>query len=643
MTPRTRQRILVVDDHEAGRYATGRVLRQAGFEIIEAGAGGDALKRAEQDRPDLVLLDVRLPDMPGVEVCRRIKTSPEIGSTLVLQMSASAMDDGSRVAALEGGADGYITAPVEPAVLVATVRSLLRIRAAEQALQDAAIEWQATFDAIRDGVALLDVNGVIQRSNAALPALLGLERREIAGRNLDELIPPAAGDPPLVEVLESLHRTSAERTLGERSFSITIDPMADSADKVRAGVAIVTDITERKLLDRQLQHSQKLESIGLLAGGVAHDFNNLLVGILGNASLALDSVEDAEATRRLLQDVMGAGERAAELTRQMLAYAGKGSFSVGPVDLSTLIHELAPLIQTSIPRTVRLTLNLKPDLPAIEGDKTQIEQIVMNLIINAGEAIQGEVGSVTVTTAIRNVDARELGAFLTDHRIGGNYIVLEVRDTGSGMDQETLKRIFDPFFSTKFLGRGLGLSAALGIVRGHKGALKITSAPGQGTVFEVLFPAGESAPVRTLPREETALARGRGVILVVDDEQMVGNMAQTALTRAGYEILRAANGAEALSVFARNASRISLVLLDLVMPVMSGAEVLPHLLTMKPELPVIVSSGHREEECRVRLKCPPVAGFLQKPYAASSLAAKVQEVLGAAAPAGVEVGRVEMQ
>ena len=185
MTPRKRQRILVVDDNEAGRYAAGRVLRQAGFEIIEASAGGDALKRAAQDAPDLVLLDMRLPDIPGVEVCRRIKTSPEISSTLVLQMSASAVDDGSRVAALECGADGYIASPVEPAVLVATVRSLLRIRTAEQALQEAALEWQATFDSIRDGVALLDVRGVIQRSNVALPALLGLEgadRRPEPGR-----------------------------------------------------------------------------------------------------------------------------------------------------------------------------------------------------------------------------------------------------------------------------------------------------------------------------------------------------------------------------------------------------------------------------------------------------------------------------
>jgi PAS domain S-box-containing protein len=623
-----RQRILVVDDNEAGRYAIGRVLRQAGFEVAEAGTGGEALWHTAQDRPGLVLLDVRLPDIPGVEVCRRIKSSPETRSTPVLQMSASAVDDGSRVAALEGGADGYITSPVEPAVLVATVRSLLRIGKAEQALQEAALEWQTTFDAIRDGVALLDVRGVVQRSNAALPVLLGLERREIVGRSLDELFPPAPGDPPLVGVLECPRRTNAERALRERTVSIVIDPMADSAGTLRGAVAIVTDITERKLLDRQLWHSQKLESIGLLAGGVARDFNNLLVGILGNASLALDSLEDSEKTSRLLQDVVRASERAADLTRQLLAYAGKGRFVAGPVDLSSVIDDLVPLIQSSIARKVRLTLELKRDLPAIHADKTQIEQLVMNLIINAGEAIQGEAGSVIVTTAVRKINSEEMGAFLTEHKDEGDYVVLQVRDTGCGMDEETLKCIFDPFFTTKFLGRGMGLSAALGIIGGHKGALKVASTPGQGTEFEILFPASLSAPVQARPREHATLVHGRGTILVVDDERIVRNFLQQALTRAGYEVLLAGNGAEALSVLSRNTSRISLVLLDLVMPVMSGEEALPHLLTVKPGVLVIVSSGQSEEECLRRLREPRVAGFLQKPYKSALLAAKVQEVLG---------------
>ena len=634
MTAGGRQRILVVDDNEAGRYAVGRVLRQAGFELSEAGTGGEALQRVAEEHPDLVLLDVRLPDINGVEVCHRIKSSPETSSTLVLQTSASAADSGVRVTALERGADGYLPSPVEPSLVVATVRSLLRIRTAEQALQHAAVEWQSTFDAIRDGVAVLDARGIVQRSNAALPGLLGRERREIEGRSLDELIPPSPGDPFLVGGLDSLCRTNVERVMGQRRPSAS--PSIRSrmpAKNLRGCVAIVTDVTERKRMDHQLWHSQKLESIGLLAGGVAHDFNNLLMGILGNASLALDSLDDARKARRLLQDVTRASERAAELTRQLLAYAGKGRFVAEPVDLSRLIHELVPLIQTSIPRKVRLTLDLSPDQPPIQADKTQIEQLVMNLIINGGEAIQGEAGSVTVSTTMRHVTAEELGAYLTENKTEGNYLVLQVPDTGCGMDEETRRRIFDPFYSTKFLGRGLGLSAALGIVRGHKGALKVTSAPGRGTLFEVLFPASAKARVRPRPRPEAAPARGRGTILVVDDERIVRDLLHAVLTRTGYEVLLAENGAEAINLFSRNADRISLVLLDLVMPVMSGEEALPHLLNMKAGVPVIVSSGQDEEECMRKLRDPRLAGFLQKPYKPASLVAKVHAVLGVTASA----------
>jgi two-component system cell cycle sensor histidine kinase/response regulator CckA len=317
-----------------------------------------------------------------------------------------------------------------------------------------------------------------------------------------------------------------------------------------------------------------------------------------------------------------------------LAYAGMGRFVAGPLDLSSLIDDLVPLIQPSIPRKVRLTLDLKRNLPPIHADKTQIEQLVMNLIINAAEAIQDETGSVIVTTTARKVATEEMGTFLTHHKEEGDFVVLQVRDTGCGMDEETLERIFDPFFTTKFLGRGLGLSAALGIVHGHKGALKVTSASGQGTVFEVLFPASLNTWVQARPREEAPVVQGRGTILVVDDEPIVRNFLQHALTRAGYEVLLACNGAEALTVLSQNASWISLVLLDLMMPVMSGDEVLPQLLTMKPGVLVIVSSGQSENDCMRRLQEPRVAGFLQKPYKPALLAAKVQQVLGATASSG---------
>jgi PAS domain S-box-containing protein len=624
MTAQTKQRILVVDDNEAGRYATGRLLRQAGYDVIEAGTGNDALRRVSEELPDLVLLDVRLPDINGVEVCGRIKASPATASTPVLQMSASLADAGSKVAALDGGADAYISTPIEPAVLLATVRALLRLRAAEQAVRDAALDWQSTFDAIADGVALLDAQGAVQRHNAALPAMLGRSPGEVAGRVLDDLIPPAA-DESIANILQRLNRSHVERMMGERSFAITVDPMTDANGELRGGVAIIADITERKQMDQRLWEAQKMESIGLLAGGVAHDFNNLLMGILGNASMAMDSLGSPAKVREALQDVVRASERAAELTRQLLAYAGKGHFVVGPVDLSSLLRQMAPLIQSSIPRKVGLVLNLAPGLPGIEADKAQLEQVAMNLIINAAEAIEGE-GKVTVTTGIRRVDAIERRHFLTDQELDGCYVALEVRDTGAGMDEETRRRIFDPFFSTKFLGRGLGLSATWGIVRRHRGAIRVNSAPGQGTTFQVLFPGAAEILVPEEP-QPAAVPTGKGTILVVDDEEMIRTLLLAALTRQGYEVMLAENGAEALTIFSRHADRISLVVLDLVMPVMAGDELLPHLFIFKPNVRVIVSSGQDPSECMRRLSEPRVAGYLQKPYRPDALVRKIQELL----------------
>ncbi len=636
MTISQTHRILVVDDNEAGRYALGRVLRKAGFETLEAGTGAETLERVNRERPDLVLLDVGLPDMSGLEVSRRIKASPASHSTAVLQISASAVDADSRVAALEGGADGYITSPIEPAVLVATIRAMLRARTAEKALQEAVREWQATFNAIYDGVALVDTEGRLQRYNAGFLKLLGMEGADIHGRKLDDLIRPAAGERSLFQVLEGLRRTTLERVMGDRTFNITVDPMITDSQTQEGGVAIITDVTESKRIDQQLRHSQKLESIGLLAGGVAHDFNNLLMGILGNASLALDTLHDPQKAAQLLTDVIRASERAADLTRQLLAYAGKGRFITGPIDLSKTIDELIPLIQASIPRKVDLQLKLSGDLPSIQADKTQIEQLVMNLLINAGEAIGSDGGRVEVSTGVRNVTVDELAGYFSETAVASDFVFLRVTDTGCGMDEETVKRIFDPFYTTKFLGRGLGLSATLGIVRGHKGAIKVTSAPSAGAEFEVLFPAITNKPEPRAEPIEDKMARGKGAVLIVDDEEIVRNVLQQILTRAGYEVLLAENGAEAIRVFSKNAGRISLVVLDLVMPVMSGKETLPHLLTMRPGVPVIVSSGQNEDECVRELQEPRIAGFLQKPYRPAAFAAKVKAVMEASAKGTVE-------
>jgi CheY-like chemotaxis protein len=295
------------------------------------------------------------------------------------------------------------------------------------------------------------------------------------------------------------------------------------------------------------------------------------------------------------------------------------------VNLSQLVEQLMPLIHASVPPKARLVLNLASDLPVIDADKAQLEQLAMNLIINAAEAIESE-GIVTVTTAVRYVKPEEFDSSSGEQEIHGPCIVLEVRDTGVGMDEATVRRIFDPFFSTKFLGRGLGLSAALGIVRGHKGRIRVNSVPGKGTAFEVLFPAG-TAVAPADGREPQVVHAGKGTVLVVDDEEIIRSLLRTALESRGYKVLLAENGAEALAEFSRNAKEISLVLLDLVMPVMPGEAVLPHLFVIKPDVRVIVSSGQDPDECMRRLAEPRVAAYLQKPYRVAALLAKVQEVL----------------
>ena len=333
----------------------------------------------------------------------------------------------------------------------------------------------------------------------------------------------------------------------------------------------------------------------MLAGGVAHDFNNLLVGVIGNASLAQEMLPPDHSAAELMATVVKTGEQAAHLTRQMLAYSGKGKFLVEPLEISALVRDIIELVRPSIPKKVALNLDLDEDLPSIEADRGQVQQILMNLAINAAEAIGSHDGQVTVRTRTQVVD----DDYLRRHPEAadlppGQYVVLEVRDTGCGMDAAVKAKIFDPFFSTKFTGRGLGLAAVAGIVRGHKGAIVVTSAPGKGTTFEVLFPPAAHAAKRKPDAAPEAVLQGSGVVLVIDDEQVVRDMAKKALERHGYTVLVADGGLAAIDLLKRHPGNIDLAVLDLSMPGMSGEETLPELRKLRPEVKVFVSSGYSE-------------------------------------------------
>jgi DNA-binding response OmpR family regulator len=613
--------ILNVDDDDAGRYAVNRQLRAAGFDTIEASTGEEALRLAPSGRPDLILLDIHLPDIDGFEVCRRIRQNPETASIPVLQMSASYLDVFSRVKGLNNGADGYLTKPTETPILVATIGSLLRMKRAEQRVAVAARQWELTFNAVKDGFALLDLNGNVVQANQAYYNLCSLGSEALTQIILDLIR----------DVRSTGERGTSEHTTGDRVLALSVDLVPEEGETQGGVVCSLADISARKLFEAQLNQAQKLKSLGVLAGGIAHDFNNLLTGVLGNASLLVDALPEDDCTHSMACEILKAGQSAALLTNQLLAYAGKGKSVTKALDLSEAVQESLPFVRRFVPKQIELTCVEEPHLPKIQADPSQIQQVVMNLIINAAESFTGrKSGTITVQTSQIVLDEAFFGAAERDLP-AGEYVLLTVNDTGSGMDEATQRKIFEPFFTTKFLGRGLGLSAVHGIMTGHNGLLRLTSAPGRGTTFQLYFPAasvetGQSIKVGTIE----AGYRGAGTILVVDDENTVRSFAKFALERSGFLVVTADDGKAGVALFRTMHQELRLVILDLAMPMMDGEQAFDEIRLISKSVPVILSSGYAELATSERFQGKELAGFLSKPYTAAALVSAVAKVLAPA-------------
>ncbi|MBT3201389.1 MAG: PAS domain-containing protein [Phycisphaerales bacterium] len=419
----------------------------------------------------------------------------------------------------------------------------------------------------------------------------------------------------------------------------------DEQGKVRFLDGVIIDITNRKTaekqrfnLERQVQHAQKLESLGVLAGGIAHDFNNLLMAILGNADLAMDELAPHAPARENIQEIEKASKRAAELAKQMLAYSGKGRFVIEPINLNEFVEEMAHLLEVSISKKAVLKFNFADNLPSFDGDATQIRQIIMNLITNASEAIDDTSGVIALSTGVMHCDRDYLDsineillASLEEPLAEGVYTYFEVADTGCGMDAETIEKIFDPFFTTKFTGRGLGMAAVMGIIRGHGGAIRIYSEPDKGTTFKMLFPAtkspdGDEATTKRNNAEPKEW-QGHGTIMIADDEETVCAVGKQMLERLGFSTLLAADGRQAVDIFESHADEIVCVLLDLTMPHMDGAEAFRELRRINPDVTVVLCSGYSEQDATERFAGKGLAGFIQKPYNMATLKDKLIEVL----------------
>ncbi len=378
---------------------------------------------------------------------------------------------------------------------------------------------------------------------------------------------------------------------------------------------------ERRRLEAQMLQTQKLESLGVLAGGIAHDFNNLLTSVIGYCDLARGEVAGNPAAREFIDEAVTGARRAAELTQQMLAYSGKGTLVVGPVQLSKLVTDITRLLEVSISKKCVLRYNLMENLPTCRGDATQLRQVIMNLIINASDAIGDRSGVIALTTGVAWCDSAYLAENFVDDKLPeGLYVHLEVADTGSGMSHETRQRIFDPFFTTKFTGRGLGLAAVLGIVRGHGGAIRVYTELGRGTTFKMLLPAEQQVAQQTsASAEEPTPWSGTGSVLVIDDEESIRGLTRHMLMQMGLEVVTASDGREGVELFRQMADSNPLVLLDLTMPHLDGAAAFAQLRRIRADVRVILMSGYNEQSIAAQFAGKGLIGFIQKPFRLNEL------------------------
>jgi PAS domain S-box-containing protein len=508
-----------------------------------------------------------------------------------------------------------------------------------RALQESEAQFRSVIETAGSLIVCTGTDGRVFEWNREAERVFGVSREEAIGQEFASLYKPPISKERIQELWKRVaaeefsdYESVIEGQDGvDRVILWRASPLKDGEGKFLGAVGAGQDITEYKELRDQVQHRQKLESLGVLAGGIAHDFNNLLVGILGNADLAKAEMPGDSAAQHSVDLIRKAAGHAAQLTHQMLTYAGRGQPSAGPLELSSLVREMQDLLLASSSKKVTVSARLAENLPAIEGDKGQIQQVMMNLITNASEAIGDADGVITLETGVLGTREGFLPEWpATEFPEAEAYVYLRVADTGCGMSEETRGKMFDPFYTTKFAGRGLGLASVLGIIRGHGGHIHVESEEGRGTEIHVLFPrssavAGE-APVAA---GERRLAPARGTILVVDDEHAVQDMAQRSLENAGFQVMCASDGCEAMDLFRQHRERIDAVLLDMTMPKMGGKETLLGLRGIRPDLRVVLTSGYDKENAAEPFdhgEGKPI--FLQKPFGAKGLVDAMRESMG---------------
>jgi DNA-binding response OmpR family regulator len=626
-----RDRILIVDDNVATRYAVRRVLEHHGYRVDEAGMGQDGLDAVAENDFSALVLDVNLPDMSGFDVVRELRSQPRTALLPVVHVSAASISTGDMITGLDAGADGYLTHPVDPEVLLATLRSLLRARRAEDALREAEARFGEIFRQINAPIAVLNADLSVRDANAAFARLLGTGLSD--GSPLDRL--GNAGD-----FIEGLREALRLRERWQGTVALPTPGGTPRMTQWRLtpyqqpdlGLVVVEDITahherdreqrrelayqisERERTEAELLQAQKMDALGQLTGGIAHDFNNLLTTIISGLDmieLAADSGK-LERLGRYIDAASSSATRAAALTQRMLAFARKQPLDPQPFDVAQRVHSLEDLLRRTIGENIELEFELGDEPLVALADPNQFESVVLNLVINARDALGGN-GLIRIRGERTTVEG--------DYSLAaGDYISVKVMDNGSGIEAHLLKKVFEPFFTTKPQGEGtgLGLSMTYGFARQSGGVARISSEPGVGTEVELLLPLGDAAKIEVAgERGETPVGRFER-ILVVDDTDSVRQMVQDMLREAGYEVIAVADARQALREL-RDDEGIALLLSDVGLPGMNGRELADAARELRPRLPVLFITGYTERAAVRNEFLGPGMGLLPKPFNLSEL------------------------
>lgn len=642
--PEMRQvrKILVADNNPVLLTLMSNLLSKKGYDVVTAGDGLTVLKMLADEKPDVMFIDLIMPNIDGERLCRIIRGMPHMEDVVLVILSALAAE--TRIPFAEWGADACMAKgpfnkmsrgvldlleKIESNALSSEGQHTLglqyvRPREITKELLSVKRHLEAVLSSVSEGIVEVASGGRIVYANPEALRITGQSEENLLASDLLALFKEEER-PKLSKLLRKEPKpgrraAAAEFRLADgKEISLCMVPVQDDGSRL----IIISDISMRKRLESELRHAQKLEAIGTLAGGIAHDFNNLLMGIQGRTSLLLMNAGENPFFIQNLKSIEDIVMSGSNLTRQLLGFARGGKYAVEPTDINEIIRKSSDMFGRT-KKEITLRTNLQENIWTVEVDRGQMEQALLNLYINAWQAMPAG-GDLYLGT--ENVLLDEHAAAL-HHVKSGKYVKLTIRDTGVGMDEATRQRIFEPFFTTKEMGRGtgLGLASTYGIIKGHNGAIAVESDKGRGTAFTIHLPATQKRIVRERPAAGD-LQVGDETVLLVDDEELVTEVIREILENLGYEVLVARNGSEALDLYRANRDRIALVILDMIMPNVSGGEVFDTLKSMNPDVKVILSSGYSLKGEAAKIMERGCRAFLQKPFNIQSLSKKIRTVL----------------